>query len=530
MKILGVLEGEEVSDVSREIELQLITNLNYSIEFTREIHKELDPNLFQIPEIRDIASWLLEFYTTNKYVPKGHLQDLITNKKANFPRFNDLHIEIIDAMEDPRQKSRDNLEYMLQTARDYLLSRKIGRAVFQAQNLLAGGHPHKAISVLTEEIRTASHDSEDTFRAAPFSEDLYNKTRDSLFDERNALFKLGGELGEFFGTFSRGEFICFLGPEKAGKTSTLIGITKAALLNRVKVAFISIGDASPHQLLKRIYACCFQKAYNRRYFHKPVKYPVRDCLYNQRLECGPKSNKYVVVANQQVLYEKYKDKHTPCWECREGIASYWYRDVIAQPFSDYKKDSAAFSKKIKQKNWENNLRTFVIGQYSKNIEDIKDMLESEKEKTGFVPDVIVIDYMDDIDFESGDGLREFRHKNAKLWGKTRGLTIAKDCLIVTATQATRGSKIKINLEQGDESEDKRKAGFVTAMYAINQTFLEKRNQCIRYARLYAREEEFIPTDNIIVLQCLSLAQPFVFSYAQPKSDEPSPQPKKDKKY
>lgn len=527
MKILGVLEGEEVSDVSRELELQIITNLNYIVEFTREIHKELDPNIFQIPEIRDIASWMIEFYTTNKYVPEGHLWDLITAKKANFSRFNDLHMEIIESMEDPRQKSRANLGYMLQTTRDYFLSRKMSRAILQAQNLIASRQPHKAISVITEELRNATATSEDVFRSSPFNEEVYNRTRDALFDEKNALFKMGGELGEFFGTFSRGEFICFLGPEKSGKTSTLIGITRAALLNRVKVAFISIGDASPHQLLKRIYACCFKKAYNRRYFNKTVRYPVRDCLLNQQLECGHKSNKYVVVANQQILYEKYKDKHTPCWQCRDGIASYWYKDIIAQPFSDYKKDSAAFSKRIKQKNWENNLRAFVISQYSKTIEDIKDMLEAEKEKTGFVPDVIVIDYMDDIDFESGDGLREFRHKNAKLWGKTRGLTISKDCLIVTATQATRGSKAKINIEQGDESEDKRKAGFVTAMYAINQTFAEKRNQCIRYARLYAREEDFIPTDNVIAFQCLSIAQPFVFSYLQRPPDD-SEEMKKNK--
>jgi len=516
-KVIGVIDNEDITNTDREIEIQIASNLNYIVEFTKQIYKEIDPSCFQIPEVSDTIKWILEFYRNNKYVPEGHIHDLINSKKLQFRRFNELHEIVIEAIEDPRNKSRENVDYLIQMTREHMLSQQLKKIFDKAKSHLKIKQPYKAIEIIKEELRKTAQDSEDVIRTKPFDKETFDQVRDSLFDDKSVLLKMPGEIGNFFGPLGKGDFISFLGPEKVGKTGTLIGMTKQLLLNRCKVTYISIGDASKDQLLKRIYACCFSRAYNRKYFNKTVHHPVKDCLLNQTLNCKHSKGKYIVTDGHQMFYEKYKTKHIPCTDCRkERIPSFWYKDLVAKPLSNYEQDSELFRKRLRViSNWEDNLRAYVVGQHQKTIEDLKDIVREETDRTGFVPHAIIIDYMDDIAFETGDGYREFRHKNAKLWGKTRAWSIQENCLILTATQSTRGSKNKENIEQGDESEDKRKAGYVTAMYSINQTFPEKKNQVIRYARLYAREEEAIPTENIVVLQNLSIAQPFVLSYPQP---------------
>jgi len=516
-QLIGIIDDEEVTDSDREIELRILSFLNYSKLFTQDIHKELNPKQFSIPEVKDIAAWIVKFYEENKKVPQGHIKDIINDKKLQFKRFNELHEIVIDALEDPNKESNLDPEYMLKTAREYLLSRQLYNSLFNAQALLKEKRPDEAIKAIKEELRTVNQTDQSIIISSPLNEEAFNKTVEMIHDPAQVLFRLPGALGDFIGNITRGSFISLLGIEKVGKTSNLIGLTKQALLNRLKVSFVSVGDASDQQLRQRLYACCFKKAYNPKYFNKPTRYPVKDCLKNQTGNCGKMKNKITVSVSD---FYKYKDRYKPCekW-CEKCTPAFWYKEIIAKPLSNFKEDSKFFAKRMRNGNWHNNLRTYVFGQWSKTIEDIKDMLDEDTDRTGFIPDVLLIDYMDDLNFESSDGLREFRHKNAKLWGKTRAMSIDRNIAIITATQANRGAYNKETLDGEDQSEDKRKKGYVTAMYGLNQTDDDKRNQIMRYSCLAQRDAEFITKDTITTLQCLTLGQPWIFSFITPKTEE-----------
>jgi hypothetical protein len=507
-QLIGIIDNEEVTDADRQVEIRILSFLTYSKPFTQEIYKEVNPNYFTIPEVKDIIKWVLSFYEKNKIVPKGHLKDIINDKKLQFKRFNELHELVIEAIEDPNKESNLDPEYMLKTAREYLLSRQLYLSLNKSQVLLKEKRPTEAIQVIKDEFRKIKQDSSDIIVCNPLSVDEFNKTLNLLHSERQTLFKIPGPVGEFIGPIERASFISLLGPEKKGKTATLIGFAKYALLNRLKVSFISVGDASPHQLKLRLYGCFFKKAYNRRYFGKTVRFPVKDCLLSQSGHCG--KNKVVVAPT---LFYQYKTKYVPCTKfCKKWQPTLWYREEVAVPLSDFHTDSKSFAKRIGSKNWSNNLRTYVFGQWSKNIEDIKDILDDEEDKTQFIPDVLIIDYMDDLTFETGDGLREFRHRNAKLWGKTRAVSIDRNIAVITATQATRTAGSKDSIDGEDQSEDKRKGGYVTAMYGLNQTDAEKQDQILRLNCVYARDADFIPTRSVTLCQCHTLGQPWVFSF------------------
>ncbi len=57
------------------------------------------------------------------------------------------------------------------------------------------------------------------------------------------------------------------------------------------------------------------------------------------------------------------------------------------------------------------------------------------------------------------------------------------------------------------------------MYGLNQTEDEKRNQVLRYSCVAQRDAEFISSDTITCVQCLTLGQPFVLSYPTAKNIE-----------
>lgn len=521
MAVIGIVGDNEITDIDRNTEIRLLCYLTFSDNFIKHTAKLLDVSLFQIPEVQHIATWILEYYAENKTAPRDSLKEFINKKRIKFKRFSEIHELTLEAIENPFTDSVENLDYMFKTTEEYMLSRRLEHALSQAIKLVRDRKPFDAIELAKEEIRKTQQTQPDVIKSTPFEEETFNKVI-STMEDHVRLFTLPGALGDFVGEIERGSFICFTGPEKRGKTATLVGIAKVALQNRLKVTLFSIGDASEEQLLKRVYATCFGKAYNRKYFNQDVKFPIKDCLKNQLNTCPKGKSKYKVFDGKTVLYDQFKDKHTICTQCEDIMPSFYYMMRKAEPLTCFETDSKQFSKRIKSKTWYNNLHTFVFGQWSKNIEDIKQMVEDDALETGHVPDVIIIDYMDDIDFESGDGLREFRHRNAKLWGKTRGWSIMNNCAIITATQSNKESYHMETLTEGVESEDKRKRGYVTAMYGINQTPIEKEQQIIRYNCLAKRDAEYISSRSVTVLQCLPIGSPFVLSYMREKPNDNEP--------
>jgi len=136
------------------------------------------------------------------------------------------------------------------------------------------------------------------------------------------------------------------------------------------------------------------------------------------------------------------------------------------------------------------------------IEGIRSILQ-DWEKTGWIPDVIVIDYADILDM-SHPGL-EGRDLINQIWKQMRSLSQKYHCLVVTATQADAKSYGKELITISNFSEDKRKAAHVTGMVGINQTPDEKEKELQRLNWVALREAWFSETKCVHVAGCLSIA-------------------------
>ena len=94
----------------------------------------------------------------------------------------------------------------------------------------------------------------------------------------------------------------------------------------------------------------------------------------------------------------------------------------------------------------------------------------------------------------------------------RRLSQERHCLVVTATQANAASYDKKVLTMMNFSEDKRKMAHVTAMFGLNQTPDEKRQNLMRVGPIVIREGEFNSLNTVTVLQCLDIGRPYIGSY------------------
>jgi hypothetical protein len=138
-------------------------------------------------------------------------------------------------------------------------------------------------------------------------------------------------------------------------------------------------------------------------------------------------------------------------------------------------------------------------------------LDDWERSDGFVPDVILIDY---VDIMAAESKTEFRHQENEKWLRLRGLSTSRHALVVTATQADAKSYTSDTLSIANFSEDKRKFAHVTAMYGLNQDRhgREKELGIMRLNQLVVRESEFSVNNQVRILQNLRRGQACLSSF------------------
>ena len=130
---------------------------------------------------------------------------------------------------------------------------------------------------------------------------------------------------------------------------------------------------------------------------------------------------------------------------------------------------------------------------------------------GWVPDVIVIDYADNLappSHVSRDNPRDAINEN---WKAMRGMSMRLHCLVLTATQTDAASYEAGLIRRRHFSDDRRKYDTVTGMFGINVTEAEKQRGLWRLNWLKRREREYSETRVVHVAGCLDLAMPAIRS-------------------
>lgn len=298
-------------------------------------------------------------------------------------------------------------------------------------------------------------------------------------ENKEALVHYSGALKQFYThTWERDSFVVFQAAEKVGKTTMLVDVAYRSLQNRKRVAFFSVGDLSEKQLLERLYVRISGHPLKAESFPCELQYPTK---FIDNTEADKKKRPFKVDTKIK-KYEaplSMEKLHKACDALQVGI--------------------------IKSKN--SYLKVSVHSNDSVTINDIKNIIDSWTIK-GWIPDVIIIDYMDLL---SPITRGEPRDQNNATWKRARALSQDYHCLLVSATQANAASYGEHLQSRKHFSEDKRKLAHVTAMIGINITPAEKEQQSMRLNFLVKREGFYSPRKVVHAAGCLGLINPCIIS-------------------
>lgn len=459
--------------VDNQPEKQILTGMIISDRVLREIQSIYKPELIEIPFVKIVAKWCLDYFKQYEKAPQQHIQDIYNSwarKNEDEDRVELIGEFLSSISQEYERADKFNDQYILDQAERRFKSKSLRSLAEDIKAELSADNIMEAEALLNhyKRVERPSSNSINPFTNA-----------DAIFDafesDQEPLFTFPGTFGRLVNDqFVRDGFVGVMGPEKRGKSWWLQEFAIRAAKARCNVAFFAVGDMSKSQMIIRKHIRLAGKS-NKKIYCGKVRVPF---LHREQNEEGKEEN---VVKHKAIRITK-----PLTW--REGLR--------------YGKQ---FMKRLKGRDY----KLSVYPNKSINVQGIKAQLDIWEHFESFVPDVIVIDYADILAPE--DPKKEYRHQQNETWQALRALSQEKHCLVITATQADAASYDVNTLKLKNFSEDKRKYGHVTGMLSLNQTEEEKREGVMRIGWLLLREGDFNSSSTVRVLQCLKIGKPYIDS-------------------
>ena len=456
--------------------------------------------------LKTICKWCLQYYKEYEQAPKNHIQDIFDEKKFVIDKAEAQLIEEFLTLLSRRYTDFEepvNDDYFLNRAKEYFTKRELIIRTDRVKNFLELDQVKEA----EEEIENHKKFTILTSPAVnPFSEEV---VRESLKAKDIPFFKLPGEAGELVGPIERGYLVGILGMFKRGKSHLLLNIATLAAANKMKVAIFSLEmqDRKVVEKLLRNVGTLTKE--------KDRLFPCFDCYKNQTGSCvEPERTNEVALITQsrKPKYDEAPVNYKPCTYCRTNnpkkyAVEYWFE------FIDYPDITVSNARKAANSftlMYGSNIRVVTYPRFTANIKDIERDLYLLEEQEMFIPDLIIIDYAGILKPEDPRENRIIQIDTT--WKRLAQLASERNCVVVTATQGTRGAIKKKNTDSTDVAEWIGILGHVDIMLTLNQTPIEKENKVLRLGVLAHRHEDFNQNQNALLLTNFGAAQMFGDSY------------------
>jgi hypothetical protein len=506
------------------IERKLIIGCITSTDFLKDIEDEWNPMYIESRAGRVISDWCWEYFKQYRQAPMQEIETIyVTKLKKGIDKelAEEIDEEILPNLSEEYVKER-NTKHLVEKARDFFIERQLQLHSDAIQALLSKGKVDEAKKLqegfkLKEKVEIQGLDL-----STPLA---LERVKQAFDQEFQSVLKFPGALGEFINDdLVRGGFIGIQAPEKRGKTFLLLEFMMQAYEQGKRVAFFQAGDMTEAQQIIRIGIYLTQTSNKEKYCG--TRYiPVQDCIMNQKDTCNRKiracdfglfgeemdTRKDITKEDLVEAYDNNPD-YKPCYNCLKWSHSsygtpYLKKIEVKKPLT--RKGAMEAWKKFFVQNKRIKLISFNTGTLTPKV--IESTLDGWKEKEGFAPDLVLVDYADIVE---SDMKGEFRHQENDKWKKFRGLSQKTNALWIIPTQADSDSYNTNTLSLKNFSEDKRKYGHVTAMYGLNQDKegREKEIGIIRINKILLREGEFVVGQCVHVLQHLAIGRPFLGSY------------------
>lgn len=507
----------KVKEVDNSAERLMCIGLIISDKVTSQLAPILDTKIFTARYTQTVASWCLEYFKKFEKAPRQHIQDIFEAKKRDYldddiaDLIETLLVSLNDQMMEEQAKFND--DYVLNEAEKYIKRRK---AKMLAEDILA--HLSKGQELEAEGLIAGYRIPK---RPGAEGVDIFSQSFLQVEEiEATRLFRMKGDLHSIMGWIERDSLIGILAVEKAGKTWMCMQMGLDAFRARCSVVFFSIGDMTKPQMARR-FRHMLTRRDPRRNDSSKILIPILDCVYNQTGDCplGEETDSIMVGRGDSARVGTLDDfpDHTVCTRCHRDnkedkhfIGSPWYKRTTTKEEQVPLEEAIS---NIKKRAMGGSFRLFCFPSNSVTLSMIKTHLDIMQQQEDFVPDVIIIDYADNILPEQRSSKMEYRHQINDTWQELRKLSQERNCALITATQAKMDARKKSIMGQDDVSEDKRKLAHVTTMLGLHKTSEDSKKQILRISNLATRDMEFDYTKTIVVLQSLATGRPILETYA-----------------
>lgn len=519
---------EEIED--NELEREAVIALVMSDKALSIGLPYLDSSLFSNYVTKNVADWCKDFYIKYSKAPKQHIQDIFLEKKS---QLDDPTVELLEIF---LSRLSDLFENMDEYNEDYSSDQLLKYINLAKINLLIDDLGNAGDFNDVEKAEKAI--SEFTFarKAITQKRDLLTDLDDELIgnEESTQLFRLPGALDQLLGPICKSTFYAILAPEKRGKTQLLDFIMRTALKSKKRCLFISAGDMTLREIAERNKLVA-TKIDPRRINEKRVIYrPVIDCKYGQEGKCPNGVDSGTIVKGfdnkktpEEILSEY--EGHTQCSICRKAENEYdrknfkpaiWWEMIEDGPHSleELTKRKEKYDKRLKKLAGKNGfLHYMFFPTKTLTPEMIEEVLKSYKD-SGTPIEVLGIDYADILKEPIRAHRMDERNKINATWEDLRRISQVYDLNLWAPTQGSKNT-YKFDAEQGDASEDKRKAAHVTGMIALNQKPHEQDQGIVRVSVLFLRDGSANRMREATVLQCFSFGEAHISSFISSKTYE-----------
>lgn len=166
--------------------------------------------------------------------------------------------------------------------------------------------------------------------------------------------------------------------------------------------------------------------------------------------------------------------------------------------------------------WPNRLKVVKGRAYSTTSKDIINEIERLKTTEGFVPDVIIVDYLNILATSARE--REERQEQNKIVWELKNVADTYGCPIVTASQATRDASVATRMTMEQQGKSVGISQAVDLTIAIDQTPTERDAGMIILSPMFSRAGPItmpeIPLDADLSRMLVSTALPRLWDVAQ----------------
>lgn len=490
-------------------------------EFLKGIRQIWRPDLAP-PHWLWVADRSFEFLDRYGKAPGRDLEVIWAAEPNQDPETGERLREFFQELSDQYETVSCDINHLLERARDWFENedgQNFSAQYDEARAAKDGEGARKLLQdhhVYVEKVRSCSHYQISAIDPA----DHPDRIKAAFEAGQSSLVSLGGALQEGVGEqIVPNSFVGFVGKEKSGKTWMKQELSFAGLRAGSNVYVCTVGDMSEGQCIVRQAIQITGRNTKARY-NGEVLSPIPDCLLNQLDKCefdDREGHGRAVKDEEQKPYPKLfqfdtlpEGGYSPCsrLDCPRFQMSTWWERIY--PCPDLKWEDAYESWSRFRNSTGDRLRMDTFPKGGISVAGISSMLSRMEDSTGWKPDIVIVDYADNLDPEP-NASKEFRHQENDRWGAFRKLSQDRNISVITFTQAPKATRGRL-LRDTDMSEDKRKKAHVTAFFGINKDVHDKRRGWIRVNPLVVREDDFDTEDQVAVLQLLQRGRPNLSSH------------------